>query len=136
MDNSLEQLPDSQIPTVRAPNPILDQIAEKRKAKAKALYLPRTPLPVIRRAQAAASTGANFILLVGLVVKLTGRATVRIQPALYEQSGLSEDQVKRAASALSEAGLIRVHSGPGKRREITLIDAEYLACLRVKRAAQ
>jgi hypothetical protein len=128
----LERLSDSQIPVVRAPNPILDQIAEKRIGQVKALYLPAIPLSVAKRAQeAATSTGVTFILLVGLVVKLTGKPTVRIRPSLLEQSGLSNDQARRAAGALSEAGLIRVNAAPGKRRKVTLTDAEYLNWLHV-----
>ena len=127
----LSKLPDSQIPVVRAPNPILDARAETRLVKAKVLFLPGAPLPVVKRAQeAATATGVTLLLLVGLVVKLTGDSTVRLKPSILDQAGLSAGQVKRGAGDLANAGLIRVTSAPGKRREITLIDAEYLAWLR------
>lgn len=129
--SDLSKLPDSQIPVIRAPNPILDAIAEDRLEKAKGLFLPSVPLSVAKRAQeAATATGVTLLLLVGLVVKLTGKPVVRIGPGAMAQAGLSEGQVKRAVSGLVEAGLIRVTSAPGKRREITLLDAEYLAWLR------
>jgi len=85
----------------------------------------------VKRAQeAATATGVTLLLLVGLVVKLTGDSTVRLKPSILEQAGLSEGQVRRGAGELASAGLIRVTSAPGKRREITLIDAEYLVWLR------
>jgi len=131
---TLDQLPDSQIPVVRAPNPILDQVVESRIARAKALHLPGLPLSVAKRAQeAATSTGVLLILLVGLVVKLTGKPVVKIKSTLLRQSGLSEDQLKRAVCALSKVEMVSVNSGPGRRREITLIDEEYLAWLKVPR---
>jgi len=78
----LNKLPDSQIPVIRAPNPILDARAEMRLAKAKGLFLPGAPLPVVKRAQEAAATGVTLLLLVGLVVKLTGTPTVRLKHSI------------------------------------------------------
>ncbi len=127
----VDHISDSNIPCVRAPNPILDARAEVRLTKAKALYVPSLPLGAIRRAQEAASgPGVTFLLLVALVATLTRRDTVRINPALSKQAGLGEDQTKRAAGALAEAGLIAIASAPGRRREITLLDGEVLARLK------
>jgi len=127
----LEQLPDSLIPAVRAPNPILDPRAEKRLAQGKKLFLPGIPLPVANRAQeAATATGVTLLLLVGLTLKLTGKATVRLKPSVIESAGLSAYQVRRALKELEAAGLVRAKTTRGKRREITLIDEEYLAWLR------
>lgn len=129
----MEQLPDSRIPCTRAPNPILDPRAELRLAKYKTLFTPSMPLNVIKRAQeAATATGVTLLLVVGLAAKLTHSARVRIKPALLEQVGLSEDQAKRAAAALSEGGLIEVNSAPGRRREITIIDSDLLQWLEEK----
>ena len=81
--NDLSKLPDNQIPVIRAPNPILDVRAETRLAKAKSLFLPGAPLPVVKRAQeAATATGVTLLLLVGLVVKLTGTPTVRLKHSI------------------------------------------------------
>jgi hypothetical protein len=122
----MDYLRDEDIPTIRAPNPILDAKAEARLAKAKELYAPTMPLSVINRAQAAISTGALVLLLVGLVAKLTNKPTVRLTPNLVGMFGLSEYQLKRALKALGQAGFVRITSGQGKRREITLTDEEYL----------
>ena len=129
--SSFDQLPDSQIPVVRAPNLILDPIAEKRLARAKELFMPSIPLAVVKRAQeAATATGVTLLLLIGLVIKLTGKATVRLKPSLIKSAGLSAYQTRRTIKKLEAAGLVRSHSVRGKRREITLIDEEYLAWLR------
>jgi len=125
----MEYLRDEDIPTRRAPNPILDKRAEARLAKAKELYAPTMPLSVIKRAQAATNTGALILLLVGLTVKLTNKPTVRITPKVADMFGLSEYQLKRGLKALARAGYVRITSGPGKRREITLADKEYLSWL-------
>lgn len=133
VSEDISKLPDSLIPTIRAPNPILDARAETRLAQAKALHLPGMPLSVAKRAQeAATSTGVLVLLLVGLVVKLTNKPLVKIKPALLEQSGLSEYQIKRALGALSATGMVAITSGRGRRREIKLLDAEYLTWLRAK----
>jgi len=126
----LEDLPDSLIPAVRAPNPILDPRAERRLAQGKKLFLPGIPLPVAKRAQeAATATGVTLLLLVGLAVKLTGKSTVRLKPSVIESAGLSAYQVRRALKELEAERLVRAHAARGKRREITLIDEQYLAWL-------
>ena len=59
-----------------------------------------------------------------------GTSTIKLKHSILNQAGLSEGQVRRAARELVEVGLIRTSSGPGKRREITLLDKEYLTWLR------
>ena len=126
----LEELPDSLIPAVRAPNPILDPRAEKRLAQGKKLFLPGIPLTVAKRAQeAATATGVTLLLLVGLAVKLTGKSTVKLKPSVIESARLSAYQVRRALRELEAERLVRAHAARGKRREITLIDEEYLTWL-------
>jgi hypothetical protein len=131
----VHQIPDSQIPCVKVANPILDARAEKRLDRAKALYTPRVPLSVVKRAhQAASATGVTYLLLAVLTAKLTGNLSVRLRPVLLEQAGLGEGQAKRAAAALASVGVIAINSAPGKRREITLTDGELVHWLRTRGA--
>lgn len=128
---NLNQVPDEQIPTTLAPNPILEAKAEARLTKTEEIYLPSAPLPVVRQAQeAAGGAGVVLLLLAGLLVKLTGASAVKLNPSLRDAAGLSEGQVRRAAKELDAVGLIRIHSAQGQRREITLTDVEFLAWLR------
>ncbi len=125
----MDVLRDNDIPTVRVPNPILDKRAKGKLAHAKDLFTPTIPLSVVKRAQAATSTGALVLSLVGLVVKLTHSPTVHLAPNIVSLFGIGEYQLKRGLKALAHAGLVRVRSERGWRREVTLTDAEFLEWL-------
>lgn len=127
------QLRDEDIPVVKAPNPILDRRAEQKQAQAEKLFLFGMPLPVVKRAQESANNGALVLMLVGLAAKLSKSQTVRIKPELIEQVGISKYQLQRALTALSDAGMIHCESARGKRREVEILDKEYLAYLGVNR---
>lgn len=129
MEIFMEYLRDEDIPCVRVPSPILEAIAEGKEVKLDSLYLPPTPLSVAGIANQATAHGLLVLQMVGLMVRLTGKDTVRLKPSIVKYAGLDRFQLKRALQGLESAGLIEVSREPGRSRSITLLDTRYLARL-------